>query len=64
MSHNEKKDWRELAAMASVETDPAKLMIVIAELTEALQEYRKEVTLQDDSNCVGAPYLRRGVLGG
>jgi hypothetical protein len=36
-----KKDWRELAARASVETDPAKLIVVIAELAKALEESRR-----------------------
>lgn len=57
-----KKDWRELAAMVSAETDQAKLMALIAELTEALDEYQKEVTQNADRNS-GADQPRRCVLG-
>jgi hypothetical protein len=42
MSDGTKKDWRELAALVSVETDPVKLMDMIAQLTKALEEYRRD----------------------
>jgi hypothetical protein len=37
MPDGEAKDWRELAAMASVETDRQKLIEVIAQLAQAIQ---------------------------
>jgi hypothetical protein len=59
MSDNKKRDWRELAAMVSAETDPAKLPALIAELTEALDEYQKEVTLNAAGNNGGATQRQR-----
>jgi 5'-deoxynucleotidase YfbR-like HD superfamily hydrolase len=45
MSDGTKKDWRELAALVSVETDPVKLIDMIAQLTKALEEYRRDSPL-------------------
>jgi hypothetical protein len=45
MSDGTKKDWRELAALVSVETDPVKLMDMIAQLAKALEEYRRDAPL-------------------
>jgi hypothetical protein len=47
-----KKNWRELALMASTETDHAKLVVLIAELSAALEEYRREINLTHDSKTV------------
>jgi len=39
---NRIKDWRELCRAAANESDPAKLMNLIAELTKALDERNKK----------------------
>ncbi len=38
--------------MASTETDHAKLVVLIAELSAALEEYRREINLTHDSKTV------------
>jgi hypothetical protein len=48
MSENEPSDWRELAERASNEKDTDKLMAVVAELIEVLEE-REEGRCADDS---------------
>jgi hypothetical protein len=45
--------------MVSADTDPAKLTALIAELTQALDEYEKEVTLNTGRNNGGAAQRRR-----
>jgi len=38
MSHNDEKDWRSIAAQATKETDPEKLVKMVEELCGVLQQ--------------------------
>ena len=55
MDQKRSKDWRELCKAVANELDPAKLMDLIAELTEALDERDKKLreiprVNRDDNN--------------
>jgi hypothetical protein len=43
MSESQKKDWRELCAAVSSESDPKKLGLLVEELIRALDERQSEL---------------------
>jgi hypothetical protein len=49
MDQDRAKDWRELCKAAANETDPNKLMALIAEITVALDERDKRRNLASDN---------------
>ena len=52
VDQHQTKDWRELCKAAANESDPNKLMALIAELTKALEERdgRRNATRRNDNN--------------
>lgn len=53
MAPHEDRDWLPIAEQASTEMDPEKLMILVAQLCQALEERAERARLQQRTGIAG-----------